>query len=61
MHNCVNFCLCSKSYLQAGDTLEKTIQLTAKHPGNREVIANFHSKQVVGITGAVEIDVQEAK
>jgi len=51
--------LLDSSMLLPGATLEKTVKLTAKHPGNREVIANFHSKQLVGITGSVEVNVQK--
>ena len=33
------------------------VQLTPKYLGKREIIANFHSERLVGITGSAVLEV----
>ena len=42
------------------EMFSETVKLTPKYPGKREIIAGFNSRQLVGITGAIMVEVQEA-
>ncbi|KAI0232073.1 hypothetical protein LSAT2_017573 [Lamellibrachia satsuma] len=43
--------------IKPGETMSQKVKLTPKYRGKRELIANFHSERLVGITGSVVVDV----
>ncbi|XP_029637138.1 protein-glutamine gamma-glutamyltransferase K isoform X3 [Octopus sinensis] len=48
-----------KKAIAPGEEFRETVQLKARRIGRKEVIANFYCKQIVDITGVIEVDVVE--
>lgn len=48
-----------KKSIAPGEEFRENVQLKARRLGRKEVIANFYCKQIVDITGVIEVDVVE--
>ena len=49
--------LCFRKPIAPNEEFRETIQIKPRRAGRREIIANFHSKQICDVTGVTEVEI----
>ena len=54
---CFYFSFLHRKPIAPNEEFRETIQIKPRRPGRREIIANFHCKQLCDVTGVTEVEI----